>query len=869
MGWSAALRARGVLAAAIATGSVGGGVLAAAAPAGAAAPVELYVNAAQGTQITGCSGPGARACRTIQEAVNASAAYVGGTVSIAVARGTYAGGVVLAGTHPAALTITGAGAADTVVTGSHTAQDFRVTAGRTVTISGMAIDTGTATFGGGIFAISSDLTLTDDTFSHDRAITNGGGITSDGGTLVLTHDTFTTDAAHIGGGASVYGATARIADSTFARDTGSETTTGTTGTTGGAGGVAVWGGATASILDTTFSTDSATGAGGGVAIVSTLGPPPTPVAGAPAWHANEPAPSGRSAPQTIGLSAATLTDDTFVDDRATAGGAIFNEGFLAAAPKSVTAARQPQAPFAAATGSFDTLANDTASTGGGVFNLFGTLTLDSSVFDAASCVSSGLFTGVHNVVTATSSGCPSITGVVTTTAAIGLATTLAANTAPNAPQTLALTSTSPAVGEVPATACTVTASGTAVTTDERGFPRQSTATATCDAGAYELQATTTGHHHPGVTVLRTYGPTADATAAQELAASFPSCPGSTGNRPVVLATDQGYPDALSSAYLAADLGTGTLLTPTGSLSVATLAALKAEGITHVYVVGGPLAVSTAVVAALESTPAYDCGGTTPTGSDIVVTRIAGTTAAETAADVAGFPGSGFVGSADLAGAYGKYDPAGGDPSTGPPAPGPIRTAIITSNQEFQDAEGAAVLSYAAHLPILLTTPSALPSATASAIAALGIRQVIVVGGPLAVSTAVAAALEAHGVSVLRVAGTDYSGTSAELAALETGIGNQGFSWDARTPGFAVARGDGYQDGLAGADLTARGTRGSGPVPLLLTGSPTTLGAGLTAFLHQLAAHGVGSPGKPVSFLLALGGPLALSPGLLDAMVGDL
>ena len=77
-------------------------------------------------------------------------------------------------------------------------------------------------------------------------------------------------------------------------------------------------------------------------------------------------------------------------------------------------------------------------------------------------------------------------------------------------------------------------------------------------------------------------------------------------------------------------------------------------------------------------------------------------------------------------------------------------------------------------------------------------------------------------------------------------------------------------GLAGgAALLGRGFRGSGPVPLLLTASPTTLGQGLVSFLHRVGTRGVGSPPTPVSFLLVLGGPDAVSPALVQAMAGAL
>jgi putative cell wall-binding protein len=317
--------------------------------------------------------------------------------------------------------------------------------------------------------------------------------------------------------------------------------------------------------------------------------------------------------------------------------------------------------------------------------------------------------------------------------------------------------------------------------------------------------------------------TPDATAAQEMETLFPPdlCPGMTGNQPVVLATDETDADALSSAYLAKDLGTATLLTPTGSLSAPTAAALKREGITHVDVVGGPLAVSTTVVASLEATPAYACGGTRALGKDLTVTRIAGATAATTAADVAGTVGKAFVGAADLAGAYGgngKDNATTGASSPAPSAPGVLPTAIVASGREFQDAEGGSVLSYADDLPILLTTSGSVPAATTRALGALGVRQVIVLGGPLAVSTAVVSTLEADGVSVLRVAGLDDTGTAVELAELETASTgtHAGFGWDAHHPGLAVARGNGFQDGLAGAALAAHGVHGSGPLPLLLT-----------------------------------------------------
>lgn len=382
--------------------------------------------------------------------------------------------------------------------------------------------------------------------------------------------------------------------------------------------------------------------------------------------------------------------------------------------------------------------------------------------------------------------------------------------------------------------------------------------------------------HRSPALRRIYGATADATAAAELESAFAgTCPGTTGDRPVVLATDQAFPDALASAYLAKELGTGTLLTPGGSLSSPTRAALQQEGITHVYIVGGPLAISTAVANALKVTPAYQCGTTTPTGSDLQVTRVAGVTATTTAAQVALVPGRSFVGTADLAGAYGgggRDNVTAGTSSPAPSATGSLRTAIVASGRQFQDAEAGAVLSYAADLPVLLTTPQALPSATKLAIGSLGIQQVVLLGGQLAVSTLVLSDLEAQGVSVLRVAGQEFTGTAVELASLETAstAAHLGFGWGAgRVAGLAVARGDGFQDGLAGPVVAAHGLNGSGPVPLLLAKSPTVLGPALEAFVRQAGRQGIGSPPGRVAFLLVLGGPEALSPSVVQTMTGNL
>jgi putative cell wall-binding protein len=400
------------------------------------------------------------------------------------------------------------------------------------------------------------------------------------------------------------------------------------------------------------------------------------------------------------------------------------------------------------------------------------------------------------------------------------------------------------------------------------------------------------HHDPQLTgnanapIVSTFaaytrigGATPEATAAAELEHQFQvtggNCPGTTATRPVLLATAKTYPDALASAPLARSLATGTLLTTPTALSAPTAAALAREGITHVTVLGGPLAVSTAVVTKLEATPATTCGGRGTTGSDITVTRIAGATAYETAAQIAAAAAVSGVGSLDLAAAYagtnatgggGRFNLTAGTASRAPVSGGALVTAVLATGSGFQDAESASTLAYAEKLPVLLTAPTSLSAPAAAAISSLHIAQVVVMGGQLAVSDAVVAAVKGMGVSVLRVAGEDATGTAVELARLETSPVGAGVGWHG-TGDLTVAQGGYFSDGLAGAVVAADGPAVTDPEPLVLTESPTTVGTPLSAFLHQAGTTGL--DGTAVTHLTILGGPLALTPPTVQAMGRDL
>ena len=432
------------------------------------------------------------------------------------------------------------------------------------------------------------------------------------------------------------------------------------------------------------------------------------------------------------------------------------------------------------------------------------------------------------------------------------------------------------------TCTTLTTAGTATSFTLSGLTDGTTysfAVRAKDASGYgPLSNVKTATPSSAPTATRITGPTPDATAAAELERAFPPATGSCpSSRSVVLATTAEYDDALSSQFLAQSLSTGTLLTPTESLSAVTEAALKAEGIQKVVVVGGPLAITTSVVAQIEALPAYACGGTAPSGN-VSVTRIYGATQYATAAAVAervgsaptlSFPGA-YQGT-DPAGGTGRYNDTAGQGTAAPAAPEP--TAILASGVEFQDAEAASVLSYRTKLPLLLTPATSLSPTAVGAMKTLGVRQVVLMGGTLAVASTVEEALVKIGVSVLRVAGQDGTDTAAMLARFEAGVTTAGLGW---TPGHRVllARGTGFTDGIAGAVFdsplnTATGPEGSAR-PLLLTESPTTPGSFLSAFLTATGKKGIdGQAAKTVTSFSVLGGPLALSTAALAAMEADL
>jgi putative cell wall-binding protein len=377
--------------------------------------------------------------------------------------------------------------------------------------------------------------------------------------------------------------------------------------------------------------------------------------------------------------------------------------------------------------------------------------------------------------------------------------------------------------------------------------------------------------------------TADGTVAAEFENAYPASANnaSSGNRNVVLATDAPHAngsDALAASYLEGTLNTGLLITSPTSLGADAQQAMQLEGVTTVYVVGGPLAISPAVIAQIKALPAYNPGGLTTTGSNIqVVGPIYGSdgTAEGTAAAIATRYGTAY-GSASFPAAYtssglGVYNTSTGMGSTTAPS-GVVPTAVVVASSDWQDAMSIAPEAFKMRFPVILAGPSTsttLGADASAALTSLGVKQVIVVGGQLALQNSVEAQIAAlnGGISVLRIAGIDATDTAAQIANFALAQGTAGLGWTAGNHAVLASHVDYWTDALGAAALGGGANSSFGTEPIILVQNPTTVGKYTTAELTVLG--GLTAPAGPVYNLTVLGGPLAMPSSTVQTLLAGL
>ncbi len=253
---------------------------------------------------------------------------------------------------------------------------------------------------------------------------------------------------------------------------------------------------------------------------------------------------------------------------------------------------------------------------------------------------------------------------------------------------------------------------------------------------------------------------------------------------VVIATGSNWPDALGASALAGAHGAPILLTASGYLPASVATEIERLGATDVFVIGGAMAVSDAVVAELSGLVSGD------------VVRLGGSTRYETAQIVA----------SETVAANPDWD----------------GTAFVTTGQNFPDALSASPLAAYAGWPIFLSGPDGISAATQAVMDDMGVSRLLLLGGAGVVPASVSVQANEMGVAAVeRISGMNRYGTAVAIATW--GAENLGMGWGT----LALATGDDFPDALSAG--VAQGRTGN----LLLLTPPDQLD-GTTA--TAIAAH---------------------------------
>ena len=251
----------------------------------------------------------------------------------------------------------------------------------------------------------------------------------------------------------------------------------------------------------------------------------------------------------------------------------------------------------------------------------------------------------------------------------------------------------------------------------------------------------------------------------------------------VLATSEGYWDALSASSLAGTLDAPVLLSKPHELPEQTIRELKRLGVEKVYICGGEYALSSDIDAALQN-------------MNIATERVSGAWASDTANEVA------------------RHVPDSD-------------TAFLATSWGYEDALSAASYAYAHKTPLFLANyhTSALDADTLATMQEKGVKTVYIVGGYDVVSPEVEAQLADAGIKALRIGGKTAYDTSALLARKLIALGMHANN-------MALATGWGYTDALTGAALCGK----NNAVLVLADDSNQTTVNGVVALYNDTIEH---------------------------------
>ena len=259
---------------------------------------------------------------------------------------------------------------------------------------------------------------------------------------------------------------------------------------------------------------------------------------------------------------------------------------------------------------------------------------------------------------------------------------------------------------------------------------------------------------PSPTTSRIFGTTLYDTALEISRIGWSAGSAST----VVLATGQNFPDALAGTVLASKVGGPLLLTPSDQLTPQVLDELVRLHTSKVYLLGGTIALSTAVEKAL-------------TDKGYLTQRLWGNDQYGTAAAIA-------------------------KEVALKSAPGSITKAFLVTGIRFEDALSISSYAAAQGIPLLMSEQAKVPAETLKALNDLGIQRVTVIGGESILKTSVVTQLAQLPSPIQvdeRLAGEDQYDTN--LAILK--------HFNFNTSNLYVATGENFPDALAGATLAAK------------------------------------------------------------------
>ncbi len=382
------------------------------------------------------------------------------------------------------------------------------------------------------------------------------------------------------------------------------------------------------------------------------------------------------------------------------------------------------------------------------------------------------------------------------------------------------------------TSTTYTLSGLKMDAQGANHPIVASVGSTCSNSIYAPSDIQLGHVGA---VNRLSGSTRYATA-QIIADTIGSC-----QNDVIVASGVNFPDALAASYLANT--TMPILLVADTVPTETANAIRLHGVKNIVIVGGPSSVSTAIETGFQNQTATSCGGAA-TANKITTQRIAGADRYATAKAVAEKPGLTAAGTA---------------PTALSPTCTNVKTAIVTSGENFPDALAAGVLSAggaacggAGHkpLPLVLTNASSLNLYASQTLNDMGIKQVLLVGGTSAVTDGVLTQIQNLGgtnsIAVRRISGPDRQGTAASLATL---MGSPELGYNGGQ--LLLTRGDIFPDALVGAPYGAKQL-----APLLLSATTGALGS--------TAGNAITGYPNPVGVVTLLGGTSSLTQAVADA-----